>query len=259
MLFERLKEFRRSCLRAMYGRSGIPRTVNGIALKIHPDYRWYFSESYDSEAAAYFRSRVSPGAVCLSVGANLGMYPLQMVHWSGPNGKVFAFEPNPNTAKALRRNIEMNRASAQVEVVEQAVSSASGTTQFAAVGLDGMSRIGAPNPLIEDTVHEEVELIDVPLTTLDDFCRIRKIQPSVLMMDIEGFEIAALKGAAELLTSGKEVVAVIELHPNAWESTGYTLNDLRKLIDDCRLKAVPLTNQRDALTEYGHIALERIR
>ncbi len=233
--------------------------MNGIHVRSHPDYRWYFCQEYEPEAAAYFRSRVVPGAVCLSVGANLGMYPLQMVHWSGPSGKVFAFEPNPNTAHALRRNLELNQASRQVEVVEQAVAAASGTTQFAAVGLDGMSRIGTPNPLIADMVrHESIDLIDVPVTTLDDFCRTRKIKPSVLMMDIEGFEIAAIKGAKELLTSGTDVVAVIELHPNAWESTGYSVNDLRMLIEEYGLKAVPLTNQRDPLMEYGHIALERI-
>jgi hypothetical protein len=117
-------------LGAMYARRGMPGEVNGVPVRFAPEHRWYFTPRYDSSVADYFRPRVRPGSVCLSVGLNLGVYPLQFAHWSGPGGVVYAFEPSPDTAAVLRRQIAMNRLAGRVEVVERAISDRPGTATF---------------------------------------------------------------------------------------------------------------------------------
>jgi len=237
----------------LYGRSGIERSVNGLALRIHPDYRWFFQEEYDREVADYFGKKVPPGAVCLSIGANIGIYPLQFAKWSGANGVVHAFEPNPTTANMLRRHVEMNDLQSQIHVYEQAVSSSCGTAKFAAAGTDGMSRLGSANPCL----HETVSFIDVPLTTIDTFVATLDKKPSVLMMDIEGFEIAAINGGLRFFRETKDLVAVVEFHPNAWHLANTSPDDLRQTLSSLNLRPVPLTGQIDCFYDYGHVAFER--
>ncbi len=248
----RLRPLREAVLRAVYARRGLPRTVNGITIRVAPEHRWYFAPQYDAPVAEYFRPRVRPGSACLSIGANLGVYPLKFAHWSAPGGVVYAFEPNPNTAAALRRHVAMNGLADRVEVLERAVSDRPGTATFHAAGVEGMSRLGEPNPGLAGRTRA----IEVPVDTLDLFCRVRGVRPAALMMDVEGFEVAALAGARELFTAGPPPVAVVEFHPNAWGVAGTTRADLERLLADYRLRVVPLSGQADPFAEYGHVALE---
>ena len=253
-MLEYIKKIRRHWLRLRFGSRGLTRYVNGTRLQIHPDYRWYFAATHDKEVAEYFRSRIVPGSNCLSVGANIGIYPLQMASWIGEKGKVFAFEPNPNSANAMRQHIQLNHLESRIEVFETAVSNETGKVTFSVAGTDGMSRIGSANPLIENDFNS----IEVPVTTIDDFCEKASAMPTVLMMDIEGFEIAALKGSEHFFRSAADVVAVVEMHPNDWENAGTTAEDLKIFLDRNQLKMVPLTGQRDSYRDYGHVALERL-
>jgi FkbM family methyltransferase len=250
-----LQRLRGSVLRAMYADRGMPRMVNGVAVRVAPEHRWYFTSQYDTSVAEYLRPRVRPGSVCMSVGANLGMYPLQFAHWSAPTGMVYAFEPNPDTAATLRRHIGMNRLTGRVEVIERAVSDRTGQATFHLAGLDGMSRLGEPNPELRGRTRS----IEVVVDTLDRFCTERGLRPAALMMDIEGFEIAALAGARDLLTHGPPPITVVEFHPNAWNVAGTCRDDLERILGECQLRAVPLTGQSDPLAEYGHVALEATR
>ena len=247
-----LQRIHGSVLRAVYASRAMPRKVNGVPVLVASEHRWYFAPQYDASVAGYLRTRVRPGSVCLSVGANLGMYPLQFAHWSAPSGIVYAFEPNPDTAAALRRHIAMNRLADRVEVVERAISDRPGTATFHSAGLDGMSRLGEPNPGLAGRTRS----IEVLVDTLDQFCKDRGLRPAALMMDIEGFEIAALVGARDLFTAGPPPVTVVEIHPSAWDVAGTSRADLERLLAEYRLRAVALSGQLDPLAKYGHVALE---
>src|SRR5690349_17923298 len=80
-LVRRLRRARELALAAAYGRGGLVRRVNGAPMRVLPEHRWYFAPEYDAPVAALFRGRLRPGNVCVSVGANLGVYPLQFAHW----------------------------------------------------------------------------------------------------------------------------------------------------------------------------------
>src|SRR5438876_4185545 len=112
-----LRPAREYALDVAYGRSGLTRAVNGVPFRVLPRYRWAFVADHDHAVAAYFRERVKPGQVCFSVGANLGVYALQFAHWAGPEGKVYAFEPNLEAAAVLRRHIALNGLGGRVRLV----------------------------------------------------------------------------------------------------------------------------------------------
>src|SRR5829696_4965444 len=118
----------------------------------------------------------------------------------------------------------MNHLTDRVEVVELAVSNVAGTATFHLAGVDGMSRLGEPNPELAGRTRA----VEVVVDTLDQFCRARGVSPSALMMDVEAFEVAALAGARDLFTAGPPPVAVVELHPNAWGVAGTSRADLER-------------------------------
>jgi FkbM family methyltransferase len=254
-VIRQLRRAREAILLSVYTRRGLPRTVNGVPIRVAPEHRWQFAPQYDAPVAEYLRQRVEPGSVSLSVGANLGVYPLQFAHWSAPDGVVYAFEPNPDTAAALRRHVAMNQLAYRVTVVERAISDRPGTATFHMAGVDGMSRLREPNP----NLAGQTRSIEVVVDTLDLFCQARGLGPATLMMDIEGFEIAALVGAKSLFSATPPMVAVVEFHPNAWDVAGTSRADLEQLLADYQLRVIPLSGQKDPLAEYEHVALETTR
>ena len=227
--------------------------VNGVTYRVDPHFRHMLGQEYDSAVAAFLQKRVRPGDVCFDVGANVGVYVLQFAYWSAPGGKVIAFEPNPATERILRRHISINGLEDRVDVVPNAVGSADGNAQFFLSGVDGMSRMGAPNRLIAGRTTETT----VSVTTLDAFTAKVGFDPDWLLIDIEGFEIQALLGARDLIhrTWGK-MGMVVEMHPGVWDSADTTRELANEVLDAMRLRSIPLTGQRDPLSEHGLVYLE---
>ena len=250
-LGRRVRATREWSLNRWYGNAGLPRTVNGIRLRVLPRYRWYFQPEYDAPVAAYLRRRVRPGMICVSIGANLGMYPLQLAAWSGPKGIIYAFEPNPVTVEALIAHVRMNDLAERVRIVPVALGDRSGTATFYATGVDGMSRLGNPNPALRETVP-----IQVSIETLDNFFAREQVSPDVLVADVEGFEAAVLRGGRGLFRSATPPITVVEMHPSAWVDTGIDRDRFAAILDELRLRIVPLSGQVDPMAEYGHVALE---
>jgi FkbM family methyltransferase len=55
---------------------------------------------------------------CWNIGANVGEHVLRLARIVGPTGRVLAFEPNPEAAAVLATNIQLNRYSDRVSIVE---------------------------------------------------------------------------------------------------------------------------------------------
>lgn len=242
-----------SLLDAMTAGRGVPAEVNGAEYLVDPHERYRFPTEYDAPVARLLQKRVAPGAVCFDVGANAGIYVLQLAHWSRPGGQVIAFEPNPEARRILARHIELNRIADRATIVPCAVGRETGRAAFFASGADGMSRLGEPN----QALNGQTNTLPVDVTTIDDYCESSGKQPDVLLIDIEGFELAALAGAARTIRKrGKDLLIVVEMHPGVWASAGDDRESAMRLLDELRLRPVPLTGQADPFAEYGQVLLE---
>lgn len=226
--------------------------MNGADIRVDARTRFAFPEAYDTAATELLRAALGPGDEAWNVGASVGVHVLQMCPRVGPTGRVVAFEPNPHAAFFLRRNVALNGYTDRVTVAPVAVGEHSGVSDFYLAGADAMSRPGCPNPLLRQTTR-----IEVPVLTLDDFLALHNGNPRCLIMDIEGWEIGALLGAERLLQLEPQPVLIVELHPGAWSWSGHSRSQLERLMARHNLKAVPLSNQRDALAEHGQVWFKR--
>jgi len=239
-------------LNAVAGSSGMERTVNGTALRVLPAERRFFPPDYDAPVAVFIKARIKPGQTCINVGANIGTYVLQFANWTAPTGRIIAFEPNQGASRKLKKHVEINGFKDRVTIVEAAVSNAPGKAEFFACDSDGMSRLGQPNPQLKDkAVSRQVDVV-----TLDDYFEQHPTKPDWLLIDTEGYEIQVLEGARKTLEAGRGALTIlVEMHSDAWASTGRKRADLEALLAELRMEAIPITGQRDPLKDYGIVAL----
>jgi FkbM family methyltransferase len=179
----------------------------------------YRRASWNLEEYRAFRRVLGPGAVALDVGANIGSYAMLFGQWVRPHGRVYAFEPALDTRAALERHIALNDLADVVVPVPAAVSDASGRAAFMTAGPHGISRLGTrdePPALIVDTI------------TIDEFCDRESVRPDLLKIDVEGAELAVLRGARDTLRACRRDVALfVELHPSIWASVGLTRGEIQ--------------------------------
>lgn len=237
------------------GARGIPWTLNGIPCRIDSRQRQRIPRLYEPGVADFLAARVGPDAVCLDIGANVGAYVIQLAHWSQPAGRIYAFEPNPLAADLLARHVELNALAGRVEIVRQAVGADPGEGTLYVTGSDGRTRLDEPHPLLAGDAAPR----RVSITTVDRFCDERGVRPAWMLLDIEGYEIAALAGARRTIQAHRRTLGVVvELHPSIWPATGTTRAHAERLFAELRVRPVPLAGQSDPLAEYGAVYLEAL-
>ncbi len=240
-----------SLLNVVYGRAGIERQIHGEPpFRLRPQYR-AVGEDFEPTVFAALKSGAHPGGVVLDIGANVGMYSMLIARWVGESGRVYAFEPAPEPLHALRDHVTLNNLSDRIEVIGEAVSDASGEATFYAHTANGENSL---NPEYARRVTA-AEAVRVPVTTIDDFCLQREIKPTMLKMDIEGFEFHALRGARETLSQHRPTV-IIEMHPHIWPEIDFTREQADAILKELGCEAVPLETQADPLAEVGHVILK---
>jgi FkbM family methyltransferase len=145
---------------------------------------------------------VRPGDVAFDVGANIGIYTALLSRLCGPTGRVFTFEPVPDTYWRLRESLALNRCG-NVIPVQSAVCERDGTARINLFDahFSEWNSLGMPSMFNLDgsriSPHDSVE---VPACTLDQFCAAEKIERvNFLKVDVEGFELSVFKGAERLL------------------------------------------------------------
>ena len=245
--------------RALYlasGDRGVAWVVNGETYQVDPRYRYMLPAIVEPDVADLLRRSVHPGSTVLNVGANTGLYVLQLARILGGIGRIVAFEPNPATADILRRHIRMNGLESLVVVEELAAGASPGSARlFDTTAGSGQSRLGAPHPVFIG--RGKPGAVDVRVVTIDDYCREHGLDPDWLVVDVEGYEMDVLRGAAETFRRRPSLAAVVEIHPNIWRSIEEGRARLISVLQDLGLEARALTGQRDPLGEYGQVLLTR--
>lgn len=166
---------------------------------------------------------IRPGDVLLDVGANIGLWTMSAARRTGTAGRVYAFEPVPRVFQRLTDHVRLNNLE-QVQCTQVALSERCGRASFFATkannsGLGSLARR-----------HEEDELIQVELSTLDEFCKANNVgNVSLIKVDVEGAESSVFSGGGKLLsepTSPAILVEVSERQAVNFGSSGRAVKEL---------------------------------
>ena len=179
---------------------------------------WYGSTIKTEHIEMQFvkKELIQPGAVAIECGAHHGSDSILLSRWVGDTGKVIVVEPMPDNVAILRQNIELNDLK-NVTLIEKAAGSSCGYIRMkrrsnAAVSLTGSRRT-----------------VQVECITLDKISETLGVIPSLLKIDVEGFEYKVFEGCKTILSAKPAIF--LEVHTLTLPRYGNTFGDLWTFID----------------------------
>jgi FkbM family methyltransferase len=146
---------------------------------------------------------VREGDVVVDAGAERGMFTARLAQLVGPKGAVHAFEPNPDSLAYLQA---IAAAEPNVRVHGVALSDRTGEARLyvPVVGGEPVAAVGSLAPPEQATCAE----VAIETTRLDDALEQDAARVSFVKCDVEGHELAALRGAARTLAESRPLLLV---------------------------------------------------
>jgi FkbM family methyltransferase len=185
----------------MQGEGGI---AAGLYFKLNPRFEKDFLGGSDAETLKMWTENLVPGAVFYDVGSHIGVFAVSGARMVGPQGAVYAFEPDPDNAQLIRENAGRN--SLNVEVINAAAWKSGGELQFEPSPAADPGRMGGH--LVSEAATSPT--ISVKAVCLDDFSQTHR-PPSFIKLDVEGAEAEVVEGARNTLLKYRPNL-VIEIH-----------------------------------------------
>lgn len=158
-----------------------------------------------------------PGDLLLDIGANVGSYTV--LAGGAVGARCMSFEPSPESFQRLRSNVLLNDLSPRVTLFRMALGNENGCTSFT-TGLDTVNHVSVGG--------ETGPVVSVPIRRLDDV--IAGESPTLIKIDVEGFEGPVLQGAPRTLASPSLLALLIELNGSASRYSGSD-DAIRRLLE----------------------------
>ena len=178
-----------------------------------------FKRWQDATEIAFVRHVVRRGDIVIDVGANVGFQARLFAELVGPDGRVYAFEPDGTN---FRRLTAVVRGLPQVEIARAALSDAPGTlTMYPSPRLNVDHRTYP--------VPERVGAETVPAVTLDGTLapgtRVRLVK-----VDVQGDELRVLRGMQRVLDDSPDVCLLLECWPHGLATAGGSVDEYEAVL-----------------------------
>jgi FkbM family methyltransferase len=194
--------------RALLSRRGdqrprLVRTAWGSALYCWPDPLGQAvarTGVYDLVVAETLARLADPGELAIDAGANVGFMAAVLAHAVGPEGRVLAFEAHPLISEMLKRNVAHWHEHEGIDVIDARFAALSESAGSVPLGVDpaGFDH-NKGTASLEHLQGSPASTVQVSATRLDDELA---EAVGVCKLDVEGHELAVLKGARSLLARG---------------------------------------------------------
>jgi FkbM family methyltransferase len=181
--------------------------------------------NYEPYMAAAIRSNLSRGDTFWDVGANIGLFSLFAARIVGPEGKVVSFEPSPDVFEVLCENVGGD--SGPIQALQYGIGNADGSALLSAQGASTAGSFVAEVVELSRHYYQNVPIrkTSVTMRKLDTLLNDLKPSPNLVKIDIEGFEVEAIKGADHLFQAVRPI-AIIEIHPLQIKLSGSSEDEL---------------------------------
>ncbi len=201
------------------GKNVIVTEVDGFILGV-PGEEWRLGAYYalrglpEPGTVKLFQELVKPGMVVADVGAHIGVFTLYALRAMNGQGKIFSFEPSPQTMKLLRDNVQVN-GFLELGVVRFLPLAAAGESGEADLTVYG-----------ENSGHNTLfgtgtggEMVRVQTMTLDEALA-EEPRLDIVKIDAEGAEPGILRGMNNLLARNPGMHILLEFAPEHLQRAG---------------------------------------
>ena len=181
---------------------------------------------YEKAETHFFESACRGGMTFLDVGANIGYYTALAARAVGPNGKVVALEPDPESYSYLEKTIDANSAG-NVKSFRVAASNAPANLPlFISKDNRGDNRLYAS--------ADKRSQVEVEARPIDELLTENNISTvDLIKIDVQGYEPKVIAGLSKTIARSPNLTILTEFWPKGITEAGgeakMFLDDLRKL------------------------------
>jgi len=197
---------------------------------------WY--GCYEKEVGDLLRSMLRANDVFIDIGANIGYFSLLSATIS-PSVRIFSFEPVKDLFQKMNVNISLNNIK-NISTVNAAVGKISEEKELFVSASDNLGMSSFYQPENYSGKKERVKVV-----TIDDWFKTSELTKiDVIKLDVEGNELAALKGMRAVIEEQRPLV-IVEINPQTLSLSG--------------LKSLDIYNYLNQFNFVGFLILENGR
>jgi len=183
---------------------------------------WY--GYYEKELGDLIKKVLRPGDVFLDIGANIGYFSL-LVSNNVPNARVISFEPVQYLFQKLEENISVNNIK-NIMAIKAAAGEIDEEKEIFISGSDNLGMSSFQQPENYSGKKEKVKVVRI-----DDWFHTSHLSKvDVIKLDVEGSELAALKGMNDILTQFKPLL-IIEINCETLSMFGLTPSNINNYLN----------------------------
>jgi FkbM family methyltransferase len=175
---------------------------------------------------------VSDGDVVVDAGANIGIYSQFLARCVRGTGVVHAFEPSTENFKRLQ---SATRKLANVRLSQAAVGECSGRSSLY---LSDKLNVDHRTYMTEE---ESRPSVPIDIIALDDYFSPGQ-RVDLIKMDIQGYELHALRGANRVLADNPELKLLVEFWPYGLKQAGSKWVELLNTLQSKNMQVSEITN-----------------
>lgn len=207
-----------------------------------------FKNRQDKYELELISKHVKSGDIVIDIGANIGFYTKYFAKIVGPNGKVYAFEPDELNFKRLLQNTKGLK---QVIPVKAAVSNEDGVIKIYRSKMLNVDHRTYPT--------DDAESVDeIKSIAIDNFIP-EKENPSFIKIDIQGYEYAAFQGMSNTIQRCEKLNIISEFWPEGMEKAGASAEKMLAFHKEHQLiPQVIKNNTCEPLKEEHYLSLRGI-
>lgn len=188
-----------------------------------------FKRKQDAEEIDFLKHIIKKGDVVLDIGANIGFYSSILSDLVGSSGKIYSFEPDKvNFAHFLKNTWDKKN----IVAINKAVADQTKTLKLYTSKLLNVDHRTYK-------VDEYENEISIDAISIDDFVS-DKFKVDFIKMDIQGFELTALKGMQQTLAKNPNAKLLTELWPYGLRKAGTSCKEFVSLVEQFGLKLFEL-------------------
>jgi FkbM family methyltransferase len=192
-----------------------------------------FTGEFENDEGLFLNKFLKRGDQFIDIGANSGLFTIFAAKRVGEEGKAFAFEPTDTTYAKLCANIALNKFS-NVSAYQLAISSKNEELEFYTLS-EGFD---AWNSLAKPIIKKEYKVLNVKAIQIDslgDF-GISLDDIALVKIDVEGWELKALKGGENCLSNEKSPTLMIEFADEHAKNAGASCRELYSFLESLGYK-----------------------
>jgi FkbM family methyltransferase len=173
-----------------------------------------FKKKQDAFEIELLKKHVNSGDIILDIGANIGFYAAILSSLTGNKGLVHCFEPDSKNFEHLKKSCHKLK---NVLLINKAAGSKTETIKiYTSKNLNVDHRTYKPKEYDKE--------ISIEAVSMDDYLGAQK-KVDLIKMDIQGFEMQAIRGMEKILESNPDVKIISEFWPFGLKSAGSSVGE----------------------------------